>query len=299
MSWITRCPDCDTVYKVESEQLQQAHGWLRCGTCQHVFDSAGRVVAADVIPTLNDRVNVGAPQLGRVDLERLLHKESPTPVAPLHVEPAAPRAVPASPAPSPIAAFEDALQSFKMPDLPAAGSGVDEDALTEAPEPALQSPSPQPRVKRSTSAIAIGLIWFLGLALLFQLVLSSRPVILTHWPQSGLVVSRWCSTSACRAQWQPPLSLWTLRAQPLVLDGTGYRLSWSLGHSASMPLSVPDLELSLLNSQGRTVSTQRLTESMTAAPSTLGARQTWQGTLRVDLAPDVDANRAQLRLIPR
>ncbi|MBD8051448.1 DUF3426 domain-containing protein [Limnohabitans radicicola] len=307
MSWITRCPDCDTVYKVESEQLQQAHGWLRCGTCQHVFDSAGRVVAADVIPTLTDRVNVGAPQLGRVDLERLLHKESPSPAptVPLPVASEEPHVAPTVEETSPIAAFEDALQSFKMPEMraapaaPAVPAVPDEDALKEDPEPVAHDHAQPASAKRSTSGLVLWLLWLMAIAVLLQVLLALRPAILTQWPQWGRWASQWCSTSACRAQWQPPLSLWSLQAQPLTLDGSGYRLAWSLSHSASGSLPVPDLDLSLLNAQGQTVSNQRLTGFMTSAPYVLGARQTWQGTLRVDLAPDVDASRAQLRLIAR
>ena len=297
MSWITRCPDCDTVYKVESEQLQQAHGWLRCGTCQHVFDSAGRVVAADVIPTLTDRVNMGAPQLGRVDLERLLHKESPAPVTPLPVAPQAAPLTPAAAEPSPIAAFEDALQSFKLPDMPAP-SQADEDALPEGDAPTDKPASALAAKRRPFRALTVG-VWLLGLVLVFQMLLAWRAMLLVHWPQLGRVAQQWCGTLACRAQWQPPFSLWSLQAQPLVLDGAGYRLSWTLSHSATEALSVPDLALTLLDAQGQVVSSQRLTASMTAAPVTLAAGQIWQGTLRVDLAPDVDARRAQLRLISR
>lgn len=300
MSWITRCPDCDAVYKVASEQLQQAHGWLRCGTCQHVFDSAGRVVAADVIPTLTDRVNVGAPQLGRVDLERLLHKESPAPVAPatpLPVEPPLASVATVAAEPSPIAAFEDALQSFKLPDLPTP-SHADEDALAESDAPT-KEPTPVVAAKRRPSRALTVVAWLLGLVLVFQMLFAWRTTLLLHWPQLGRVAQQWCSTPVCRAHWQPPLSLWSLQAQPLALDGAGYRLSWTLSHSASDTLSVPDLVLALFNAQGQSVASQRLTASMTAAPSALAAGQTWQGTLRVDLAPDVDASRAQLHLIPR
>ena len=299
MSWITRCPDCDTVYKVESEQLQQAHGWLRCGTCQHVFDSAGRVVAADVIPTLTDRVNVGAPQLGRVDLERLLHKESPAPVTPLPAAPTVPESAPVADGPSSITAFEEALQSFKLPDAPAAVSSVDEDDLFHDAESALPHLKTTLHTPRASSGIARLTLTLLGLVLLFQVLLAARPAILAHWPTWGREASRWCPSDACRVQWQPPLSLWSVQAQPLTIDGAGYRLAWSLSHAASVALPVPDLELRLFDTQGKTVSTQRLTGFMTSAPDWLDARQTWQGSLRVDLAPDVDAHSAQLRLIPR
>jgi len=79
----------------------------------------------------------------------------------------------------------------------------------------------------------------------------------------------------------------------------GYRLSWTLSHSASEALSIPDLELKLLNAQGQAVSSRRLTASMTAAPAALAEGQVWQGVLRMDVAPDTDASRAQLRLLFR
>lgn len=313
MSWITRCPDCDTVYKVESEQLQQAHGWLRCGTCQHVFDSAGRVVAADVIPTLTERVNVGAPQLGRVDVERLLHKESPTPVTALPEAPSVAQKTPEGVAPpvpaepSPISAFEDALQSFKLPDWPAAAAGradeaLEGDAAERAPAaasaPALE-PAPAPAPARRTSQVvwAMGVMLLAGLA--FQLLLASRSTWLLHWPQAGVWASQWCSSAQCRAQWQPPLSIWNLQAEPLVPDGSGYRLSWSLGHASSAALLVPELELALFNVQGQSVSSQHLAATTTAAPMSLAAGQVWQSTLHVELPADLDASRAELRLVPR
>ena len=296
MSWITRCPDCDAVYKVESAQLQQAHGWLRCGTCQHVFDSTGRVVAADVIPTLTDRVNVGAPQLGRVDLERLLHKESPAPQAPAPAESSAAAVAPASP----ISAFEDALQSFKLPEV-AVPSPEPLDAPSEAAQPASSSAAEAPAAvastgPRSASRAAVVVVLALLAGLVFQLALAGRSVVLTHWPQWGRAMASLCDNAACRAQWQPPLSLWTLQAQPLALDGAGYRLSWSLTHAAQVPLSVPALELKLLNAQGQVVSRQTLTAAMTAAPATLASGQTWQGSVHLALAADLDATQALLSL---
>jgi len=52
MSWITRCPACGTSYKVVSDQIKIAQGWLRWVQCQHVFVSRGLLVAwHDLIPS--------------------------------------------------------------------------------------------------------------------------------------------------------------------------------------------------------------------------------------------------------
>ncbi len=39
MSMYTRCPDCQTHFRVSREQLQASSGQVRCGRCQSVFDA--------------------------------------------------------------------------------------------------------------------------------------------------------------------------------------------------------------------------------------------------------------------
>ncbi|CAM4152673.1 Zinc finger/thioredoxin putative domain-containing protein [Comamonas aquatilis] len=39
MSQVTRCPSCDTRFKVVADQLRISQGWVRCGVCQNVFDA--------------------------------------------------------------------------------------------------------------------------------------------------------------------------------------------------------------------------------------------------------------------
>ncbi|ARU05928.1 hypothetical protein CCO03_15740 [Comamonas serinivorans] len=39
MSRITRCPSCETLFKVVPDQLRLSQGWVRCGSCGTVFDA--------------------------------------------------------------------------------------------------------------------------------------------------------------------------------------------------------------------------------------------------------------------
>ena len=39
MSMYTRCPHCDTYFRVSREQLQASSGQVRCGRCERVFDA--------------------------------------------------------------------------------------------------------------------------------------------------------------------------------------------------------------------------------------------------------------------
>jgi predicted Zn finger-like uncharacterized protein len=47
MSLITRCPVCETMFKVVADQFKVAQGWVRCGYCGEVFDAAQHLVAQE------------------------------------------------------------------------------------------------------------------------------------------------------------------------------------------------------------------------------------------------------------
>ncbi|MCQ8897010.1 zinc-ribbon domain-containing protein [Limnobacter humi] len=47
MSLATRCPHCNTLFKVTSGQLQIHQGQVRCGHCQQVFSGIDHLTAAD------------------------------------------------------------------------------------------------------------------------------------------------------------------------------------------------------------------------------------------------------------
>lgn len=40
MSLITRCPACETLFKVVPDQLRISEGWVRCGQCDEIFDAS-------------------------------------------------------------------------------------------------------------------------------------------------------------------------------------------------------------------------------------------------------------------
>ena len=47
MSLKTRCPACDTVFKIVPDQLKVSKGWVRCGRCAEVFDAAAHAASAE------------------------------------------------------------------------------------------------------------------------------------------------------------------------------------------------------------------------------------------------------------
>lgn len=50
MSLITRCPSCETLFKVVPDQLRISDGWVRCGQCEEVFD-ASRHLLSEAYPS--------------------------------------------------------------------------------------------------------------------------------------------------------------------------------------------------------------------------------------------------------
>jgi predicted Zn finger-like uncharacterized protein len=47
MDLYTRCPDCQTIFRVTTRQLQASSGQVRCGQCQTVFDAFATLTARD------------------------------------------------------------------------------------------------------------------------------------------------------------------------------------------------------------------------------------------------------------
>ncbi len=47
MSRITRCPNCETLFKVVPDQLRLSQGWVRCGSCGTVFDAGEQMQHAE------------------------------------------------------------------------------------------------------------------------------------------------------------------------------------------------------------------------------------------------------------
>lgn len=59
MSLITRCPTCETLFRVVPDQLRVSDGWVRCGQCEEIFDASLHLVApspAEQMPVARSEV---------------------------------------------------------------------------------------------------------------------------------------------------------------------------------------------------------------------------------------------------
>ena len=47
MDLFTRCPQCDTAFRVTTQQLQASGGQVRCGHCEAIFDAFATLTAQE------------------------------------------------------------------------------------------------------------------------------------------------------------------------------------------------------------------------------------------------------------
>ena len=61
---ITRCPTCNTAFRVTEAQLSARGGQVRCGACTHVFDASASLQELTPAPTPADLANPsGVPMI--------------------------------------------------------------------------------------------------------------------------------------------------------------------------------------------------------------------------------------------
>ncbi|HDR9055063.1 TPA: zinc-ribbon domain-containing protein [Burkholderia vietnamiensis] len=150
----TRCPHCETVFRLQQEQLTLHDGLVRCGHCRQVFDATRSLVPEPTVrqePTLKEAAAVGtAPgeatpaesaPVGGTPIAAAPIEAAPVESAPLESAPveAAPiEAVPVESAPVDAAPLDTApLEAPPSASTPAASAPVD----SAPPEPTPTAPA--------------------------------------------------------------------------------------------------------------------------------------------------------------
>lgn len=85
MSLITRCPTCETMFRVVPDQLRVSEGWVRCGQCAEVFDAT-----QNMVPPLDETADGAVPASPVPASPATAAKPptpTPTPAAPAHTQP--------------------------------------------------------------------------------------------------------------------------------------------------------------------------------------------------------------------
>lgn len=270
MSLITRCPACETMFKVVPDQLRISAGWVRCGQCEEVFDASAHLQDGQIEP-------VAAEQAG-----------------------------PEVPAPAPAATEPHIDVDIEIGDENE-GAVLDADvpAAIEAPAwMAERASAPEVSFMREqksasfwhrplvrASLVLVCLVLLAGLAV--QVIVHERDRIAAIEPKSRPVLRALCSVMRCAVL---PLR----QIESIVIDsssfnkirGDAYRLDFTLKNTAPTGLALPAIELSLTDSQDQPVMRRVFLPSEFGATSdVLNAGSESNGSLALSVKANGNADR--------
>jgi len=163
---ITRCPNCNTSFRVTPEQLKAVQGKVRCGQCQHVFNAIDTLLETSVEASLTP-----AP------LPDLLEPEGFPCEPSLFTEP-----------------VESALVDLQSTDEPDVESTADSDEPAQEIEPLLHEEPPSRR--RLTWVWAVAAVFAL-LLLVLQVLVHFRVELGVLLPDSKPLLRAVCKPLDC------------------------------------------------------------------------------------------------------
>lgn len=297
----TRCPACQTVFRVVPDQLRVSQGWVRCGRCAEVFNATLSLVdietgaprqAAEVLSPSDLGIEVVAahedptstqPRAAEAEAEtQALHAAEPDPsTAPVDDAGVAPQTADAAGQPerieppfdAPAASDADAAITPE-----ATGGAAPEDTAATLP---IEAPSfvrqaeraarwRQPRVR--TALAVLGSL--AAVTLLGQILHEYRDLAAARFPGIRPGLESTCALLGCRIEPARAINSLAVESSGLVRieRSSIYRLQVALRNRAGIEVALPFLDLSFTDSQGRLIARKvlRPTELGTSL-STLGA----------------------------
>ena len=281
MSLNTRCPACETVFKVVPDQLKVSSGWVRCGRCAEVFDAATHMLAQ--VPA-----NPPASPSALKPPEPVRPPRSTQPlVAPVVAPSAAPRSAPvAAPAhdkaDAPTAAelrgHKPLPASILVPPTPSFD-------LSQVPELSFVRNAKNKAFWQQTEVVhgLLALLLVLAAVFAFQVVLDQRNQIAAKYPGLQLSLAALCAPLGCSIE--PVKQLDALKIESSTFQkiqesaqGDTFALKVTLKNNATLPLAVPAFELSLTDVNDKAVLRRvLLAQELGFQGKTLAASGEWNG----------------------
>lgn len=325
MSLITRCPTCETMFRVVPDQLRVSEGWVRCGHCAEVFDATQNMVPPPDAATAGAQPDAASPatattsttgEAGTVVPAAPGGPAGATPVAQRAESPDAareaswlnaPETDPQSvfqptgePEPDAIELPMPALRNAAATDLPVPaadagdfGSGPRHAGID--PTPSFLQDEPPPSVwRRPVVRLLLAVLLVLLLALLaMQYLVKERDRVAAMQPAVRPVLQAICAVADC--------SIGPLRQiESIVIDsssfsrlrGDDYQLGFALKNTAPIDVAMPAIELSLTDPQDQPVVRRVILPSEFGARSAaLAGTAVWTGSLTLTVQPDIGAQR--------
>lgn len=245
MSLVTRCPSCDTTFRVLPAQLAARGGRVRCGKCAVVFDGVNNLLSETAIADLPVEPS---PQLG------LFEGRGPMDAAQASAGQPLPEALPEAGAgasePTPAAGEGDA----PVPPHAAAEPERPDFVPGPAPEPAPEAPAPAPgflsahRAPPSLTPVWILLALVAASMLAAQAALVFRTEVAVLWPAARPHLEAACGMLGCDFQLPRRADLMSIESSDLQADPERQGvivLNALLRNRAPFSQEYPDLELTL------------------------------------------------------
>lgn len=243
----TTCPHCASVFRLGSEQLDAAEGWVQCGVCGAAFDATPALIAETPAP--------GA------------EPAAPTPAAPAHEPaptPSAPIPAPEADLPSIILIDPDqaaAEEPGPLPEIPpaqpqpfvpvaprAAAAVVAPAAHIEYAQPL---PFPEPPRRRQPWLAALASVLLL-VALAAQLAYFLRDALASRYPETRPALEQACAALGCSLSLPKNLAQLQIVGSDLQTEGAGQlRLNLTLGNRAPRAQAWPVLVLTLTDQRNQ------------------------------------------------
>ena len=266
---LTRCPACETHFRVTAEQLKARAGRVRCGECQHVFNALDSLIEEPMLvaapPAPESPLQSVAPVLSGAEAVPAAHPD----VEELEI------AVPPAPTPEPIPAIVADEQQDLATALPLEAEEPPAPEATEAAEPeadvpdwseTFPEPPPPPRrwpwvIGSLAASAAIGL----------QAAVAFRVELAVLWPETRPALVALCDFADCEVGLPTKVALVSIEASDLVPDKehTGrLALTATLKNRAPFTQQFPHLELTLTDTADKAIARKVLAPTDYLPPKT-------------------------------
>jgi predicted Zn finger-like uncharacterized protein len=281
MSQNTRCPACQTLFKVVPDQLRVSEGWVRCGQCSEIFDAHSHLYKEPFAPEFEQHGSAAQ------------HNSIDAPATDAHTT------------------DSQATEPARLPGLREleADSIAGPDRLAMAVPDGLSAPLPAPESDlqagpllaqvtflrdakgkpfwhktgvRASLALA-GLC--LATALVLQVIVHQRDRMAVTMPAARPVLETLCGVLGCKISPLRQIESVVIEGSTFnELRGNGYRLGFTIKNTAPVDLAMPALELTLTDSQDRAALRRVFLPAEFGATSpVLAAGAEWAGTLAVSV----------------
>jgi len=274
---LTRCPACETHFRVTAEQLKARSGRVRCGQCQHIFNALDSLIEEPTVMAAPP-----APGLQPQSIGRSMPDAEVTPA--VHLDSGEDEtAVPPAPARSvPLETFESAPTPDEEEDISTSSSpemeGPPAPEPTEAAEAQVTEieapdwsetfPEPPPPPRRWPWAVG-GLVALTALGL--QALLAFRVELAVLWPEARPALVALCDIADCEVGLPTKVALVSIEASDLVPDkehAGRLALTTTLKNRAPFTQQFPHLELTLTDTADKAIARKVLAPTDYLPPKT-------------------------------